>query len=138
MCGALCAHVRVLAWQISCFATLVVLVFFCLLMSTQPSFWGLAKHDELTAAEDEDDTKGVRYDTVRGIERYLCPHDRTLTVEQLERECFRRGFAGGFVDQVWTDTRTPEQVKEEAARRKAAEKKAPPTESTPLKGGGSV
>ena len=46
--------------------------------------------DELADAErNGDDTAGVRYEHVRGIEEYACPYDRRGTVEALEAECFR-------------------------------------------------
>lgn len=49
-------------------------------------------------------TKGVRYEDVDDIERYVCPHDRKLTAEEMEAECFHRGFTGGFIDEVWVNT----------------------------------
>merc|ERR1711990_152578 len=108
--GGSAAHVED-TWNVNspCLVTLFILV----LWATVHFFgqWipgheklGLQAYDEIEdALENSDDTKGVRFDAVFGIEKYLCPSARNLTVEEIERECFRRGFAGGYKDEIYED-----------------------------------
>ena len=108
--GGSAAHVED-TWNVNspCLVTLFILV----LWATVHFFgqWipgheklGLQAYDEIEdALENGDDTKGVRFDAVFGIEKYLCPSARNLTVEEIERECFRRGFAGGYKDEIYED-----------------------------------
>ena len=92
-------------------------------------FLGLEPYDELRDAEENgDDTGGVPYHEVFGIERYKCPTAAGTTAEELEAECF-----GPIVDGAWTDLLeepTPGSAPEAGGK---AGGKA--TEATPLVGG---
>ena len=96
-------------------------------------YLGIGSYDELAEAErDGDDTGGRRYDSVYGIERYFCPTGGAEhPAERVEAEMFRRGFAGGFVDETWTDLHAAKPEVEQPTKEK-------PTESTPLVGGAAA
>ena len=112
-----------------CLVTLVVLLCWYVLYIFAEERLGLADYDELDAAEEGgDDTGGVAYDDVFGIERYKCPTCRGMTVEKVEHDCL------DLVDSNWTDTQPGAQL--EAAEPPAAA--ARPTEKTPLVGGAAA
>jgi len=92
-----------LTWPL--LTTLAVLGVWYLLFLFQRRLVGFEPYDELLAAELEgDDTHGVAFHEVYGIERYACPVDVVLNAGNVDAECFKHGFKRGYVDCVWKDT----------------------------------